>query len=167
MKIVCLLTLTLLSLNFCLVQNIFRTETFWIPESIDWKPLRGSEEANFSTIFIKNDSLVYVVNSYQRKAVDSMAFGVEPDFSVKKGRFTLNDKNALIELKLLYGNYMEPNNNEFIRIVAENGVKYISYHDVKYIETKAYTQSSRNIIKSYIEIAEDTPRNIKIVPVEE
>lgn len=143
----------------CSAQESSLNEQYWIPNSINWKENHASEDsqikkADFKTIYFKNDSVFYILSSFQSVDLssDTLAYGVEPGYNVYKGLYHVYKSKLYIEYKQIHGSFFFDKELKRDTMLLEKNL--LIFNGVKFKLTDYYSQYSKNVINSHILISE-------------
>ena len=142
-------------------QDVELIGNYWIPEVIDWKNNNSSSKdvksqfANFETIYFKNDTVFYILSSYQciDLTSDSLAYGIEPGYNVFKGSYKVDKERLYIEYIQIHGSFFldEVLRKDTIFLKSKTFI----FNEEKYKKTSYYTKYSKGLINSHILISEE------------
>ena len=158
MKIFDIILLLLMVIS-CNAQEVSLKEQYWIPNNINWiehKTSGGSQirKADFKTIYFKNDSVFYILSSYQSIDLDSdsLAYAVEPGYNIYKGLYNVRKSKLYVEYKQTYGSFFFSKELKKDIVLFERNL--LIFNDIKFKKTDGYSKYSKDVINSHILMSE-------------
>lgn len=130
-------------------QKLPSIRGIWIPQKIDWR------DGDFYTYYFPGDSSVVIIASVQKKIRDSIVFGTEPGFNIRKGKirpisgtqFAISGKTIYRFIKLT-GKNADETFEDTVTIGYKNGTQSVKINGTVYQKGGLYRNESKERIVS-------------------
>ena|ERR1044071_7240379 len=164
MKPASLIFVILLTTCSCTQSKTWLTGQYWIPKDINWRSIESLPEsrlgqADFRIIYFKNDSVLYILSSYNNIDfnTDSIAYCVEPGYNVYQGIYNIGSKSIYMEYSQVYGTFIvDPNlHRDTVSLNLDSDSTILFIENISYVQTTRLDSYSRTLIATHISISQN------------
>lgn len=142
------------------LTKIDKLEGIWIPLDIEWEKILLPDEDStvyqcFNAILFKNDTIAIISASNSKFEDDSIGFGTEHGFLLRKGKFKYETDSCIafdyniIDCRIIKLDTFDINKVYHDQIKIDRNT--ITYSGIDYVRGNLLTKESKNKIYNYLQ----------------